>query len=167
MINQGTVYTDINGQTPKYAPAQAKASDKPTRNKGGKVYFKTAGGTVVECDLSPGARFEDIGNGYRKLTDGHIRIKCPTEGAHDNHVNHDNKTVLVSTTKTIEYIDSEGGVWLLPTLTVLETLWCNYREGEEHTGAGCRWAAKIADGVAYDVDHTIHGKSSGIIMAVR
>lgn len=163
MLDRGVFYTDINSQQTRYAPANVDCKDdKPTTGKSFKVYFKD-GTAVVECDISPDAKVKQEGDVF-KLIAGHIRLKCATCG-NDLHCHADQRTVYLSTKQRMEYVDGEGGVWMLPTLTILEPVYCQYVGGEEHTGEGCRWAVKIACGVAYPVSTSRYGKGAVVLTA--
>lgn len=143
-------YTDIAGSQVKHRETTADADDLPTLGKKGKVYFKYKG-LIMEADLSPGAVLVKEG-AVRKLTQGHLRTFCPgcaSEGrANPLHIDAGNKTCYLSDADKdlLHYVaPSNGQIYLLPTLTVMEPIACNYREGSLDA---CTWRGRIINGHA-------------------
>lgn len=132
---------------------------EPTTARGDKVYFwwadRDGSEVLVECDVSPGAEVTPDGD-VDKLTKGHVRILCPRCG-HGLHVSADHKVIYLSKKHRIEYDGPDGARWLLPSLTVMEPVFCDYRE--ESAGA-CRWAATIAEGRGYPAERALIGKGT-------
>jgi len=136
---------------------------EPTLARGDKVYFWWVGrdGTdvLIECDVSPGAKTTVDGD-VERLTEGHVRVLCPQCG-HGLHVSADNKVVYLSRKRRIEYDGPDGARWILPSLTIMEPVYCDYRE---ETAGACRWAAQIAEGRGYPAERTLFGKGTAVAL---
>ncbi len=137
-------------------PAETVADRKPTRDGRNKVYFRyrlsPAHTVTVECDLSPGFKLDDD---YR-LTSGHVRTCCPMPDCPGwLHIWCDRKTVYCHPTglksrHIFTTDDGFDGTYILPVLTVVQPVGCNYRERADGAKSGCRWHVTIAEGTAYD-----------------
>ena len=160
---------------PQTTPAETKASRSPTKGGNNKVYFRynltPAHCVTVECDLSPGFKID----GQHKLIAGHVRLRCPLPDCPGwLHIWANNKTVFCHPTglgskHLFDESDGFDGSYLLPILTVLEPVACNYRERTNGAKSGCRWKATIAEGTAYDYGRAPKGykaTSSGLLIKV-
>ena len=137
------------------SPAESNTSSRKPSGKN-KVYFRynlsAASRVTVECDLSPNFKIDE----QFKLTSGHIRLRCPMPDCPGwMHVWADHKSVFCHPTgmgskHVFDTSDGFDGTYLLPILTILEPVKCNYRERTDGAKAGCRWSVKIAEGTAYD-----------------